>query len=74
MRYDSMVRDLFAEAAALRRWADTNLPELERMAPYIQAARLELLAVRLNATRQGMRGAVRRVAGWAYQRLRRPVA
>ena len=35
---------LWQEARALRAWADANLPERERLEPYMLAARLERTA------------------------------
>lgn len=62
-RHDRRIRDLFAEAAALRRWADANLPELERLGPYTQAMRLEQQAARLAEARRGIRGRLRSLGG-----------
>ena len=41
------IAQLDAEAAALRGWADQNLPEMERVSLYVSASRLESLAAEL---------------------------
>ena len=41
------IAQLDAEASALRGWADQHLPEMERVALYVSASRLESLAAEL---------------------------
>lgn len=55
----TIAQELYAEAEHMRRWADSHLPELQRVGPYVQAARLDQLAQRMQTERRSLRSALR---------------